>query len=177
MRMGEGELPAGEEVLWVGETVRKPGLDAVDVLLAPFFAGGVAILVVFGVISWVSKSPVAVVGVVMALVGPSVVARAWWRRRSTDRRYVLTNLRVIAEERGAVRTAALRNLRPPVVRTRDDSGVGTIGFGKPPLALVEVIRELGGRGVPSEPPIVLVEVGDVQTVRELIERAQNPGSA
>lgn len=76
-----------------------------------------------------------------------------------------------------MRAAALRSLRPPVVRTRDEFGVGTVSFGKPPLALVEVTREMGGRGVSPVPPITLVEIGDVQAVRKIIEQAQDPTSA
>jgi hypothetical protein len=176
-------LVTGERLLWSGSPQRQPVFDAGDLVAVPLSLVWCAFAVFweFGVVS--SGAPIfmriwgvpfIVFGVYM-VVG-RLVLRVWQLRSTT---YAVTNRRVIEtirRPRLRVTEAYLRNLPPPVMKTRDDGATGSIAFGSFP-GVAESLAEMSfnGRRRSARGPraIVLREIALPWQVRDIIASAQN----
>ncbi|WP_436492227.1 hypothetical protein [Actinokineospora sp. HUAS TT18] len=161
------QLGVGEEMLWSGTTARPPRTDSTDRVLLILAVAALATFVAVVAVNLFWGPALGAIGGFTAVA----VFRFWLayrRRRTTDRRYLVTNTRVVAVDRGKARSAALRALPAAALHTTDDSGVGTITFGARPSLWAQLNADLGGKPV----PIALVEVTDARDVYETILEVQ-----
>ncbi len=177
-------LLPGERLLWTGRPARYPVFDATDVALVPFSLlwCGFAVFWEYGALHGGAPAFFVLWGVPFILSGlylvvGRLVVRAL-RLRST--RYVLTSRRLV-ESADRPRTwtteTYLRDLPPPVVRTRPSERIGSLAFGTFP-GLTDTLAEAGGnwRSLAPQRP-VLREIEHPEQVRDLIAAAQaNLGS-
>jgi hypothetical protein len=180
-----GELYRGERVLWTGSPRRYPLFERRDIVSIPlglvFFVGFALVVRRFPypggeeMMVWVSWGFIAV-GVYWAI--SPIIARNLYLRRA---QYRITTQRVIVDStifgRRNVHSVYLKDLPPPLVRHAREPGspdgtVGTIVFGNSsPRDYVTITRYGIHIENPEQPP-VLIEVEDVQRVRDLIVSAQ-----
>lgn len=175
-------LLPGERLLWTGRPARYPVFDAADVVLVPF-----SLLVCGFAVFWEYETLhgdnafIALWGVPFILMGlhlvvGRLVVRAL-RLRST--RYALTNRRLVESAdrpRAWTTETYLRDLPPPVVRTKPREQIGSLAFGTFP-GLADAMTELDNRRSVAPRRPVLREIERPEQVRDLIAAAQaNLGS-
>jgi len=165
------QLGAGEEELWSGTTARPPAFDRVDALIFFFIVVALVSGTIFAIDKWPLDPPLSFAYLAYAAVMVFLMVRHYRRRRSTDRRYLVTNVRVVAVDRGKARSAALRALPEPVLHTTDDTGIGTITFGRRPNPWTQLNAETSRRAKPT--PIALIEIADAREAYETILEVQS----
>jgi hypothetical protein len=180
-------LVTGERLLWSGSPRRQPVFDGADLVAVPVTLAWCAFAVFweFGVVSsggpifmriW--GIPFIVFGVY--LVVGRLVVRVWQLRSTT---YAVTDRRVIETTRRPrlrVTEVYLRDLPPPVMKTRDDGATGSIAFGSFP-GLAESLAEMGfnsrRRSARAPRAIVLREIAQPRQVHDIIASVQNRSRA
>jgi len=140
----QGELLAGERLLWTGQPDPRVIFERVDIFLVPFSLlwGGFALVweagvLGLGVFGEGHRSAVpwffVLWGIPFVLVGLYFIAGRFfykaWRKRRTY--YALTNKRalVLVEGRGRALRACFLSAVPTINKSVRSSGVGTITFG------------------------------------------------
>ena len=140
----QGELLAGERLLWTGQPDPRVIFERVDIFLVPFSLlwGGFALVweagvLGLGVFGEGHRSAVpwffVLWGIPFVLVGLYFIAGRFfykaWRKRRTY--YALTNKRalVLVEGRGRTLRACFLSAVPTINKSVRSSGVGTITFG------------------------------------------------